>query len=75
MEDRKKPGSYGPSSVSSRSKMGYVEFVDGDGNSLQTKVTQVACGFRHTACVTDDGSLYTWGAGRNGQLGHKDFTD
>jgi len=74
MEDRKKPGSYRPSSVSSRSRMAYVEIQDGDG-ALGKKITQVACGFRHTACITEDGCLYTWGEGRNGQLGHNDFTD
>lgn len=35
----------------------------------------MSCGFRHTACVTEDGSLYTWGAGSNGQLGHSDLMD
>jgi len=76
MEDRKKPGAYRPSSVSTRSRMGYVDIQDdADGGSISKKVTQVACGFRHTACVTEDGTMYTWGDGRNGQLGHKDFTD
>lgn len=35
----------------------------------------MACGFKHTAAVTEDGALYTWGEGRNGQLGHSDFKD
>lgn len=35
----------------------------------------MSCGFRHTACITEDGSLYTWGEGRNGQLGHSDQND
>jgi len=29
-----------------------------------------ACGKHHTACVTDAGELYTWGADNYGQLGH-----
>ena len=33
----------------------------------------VACGFKHTACITEDGELWTWGEGRHGQLGHSDF--
>ena len=32
-----------------------------------------ACGFFHTAAVTEDGSLYTWGLGAQGQLGHGDW--
>lgn len=35
----------------------------------QVKVTQVAAGFAHTACVTDSGLLYLWGYGAYGQLG------
>lgn len=38
-------------------------------------VKQVACGRFHTACVTEDGGLYTWGRGANGQLGHGDMND
>ena len=34
------------------------------------RVVDLACGFYHTACVTEDGSVYTWGWGRDGQLGH-----
>ena len=29
----------------------------------------VACGQGHTATVTEDGGLWTWGAGDDGQLG------
>jgi alpha-tubulin suppressor-like RCC1 family protein len=35
-------------------------------------VVSVACSDRHTAVVLDDGSLYTFGDGDNGQLGHGD---
>ncbi|ELR17738.1 ubiquitin ligase, putative [Acanthamoeba castellanii str. Neff] len=38
-------------------------------------VKQVACGRFHSACVTEEGALYTWGRGANGQLGHGDMTD
>ena len=34
-----------------------------------SRVVSVACGFFHTAAVTDDGSVWTFGWGRWGQLG------
>jgi alpha-tubulin suppressor-like RCC1 family protein len=36
---------------------------------------QVACGFRHTAAIKTDGTLWTWGLGTNGQLGTNDLTN
>ncbi|GMH78228.1 hypothetical protein TrST_g897 [Triparma strigata] len=33
---------------------------------------KVACGGFHTAAVTEDGAVYTWGGGEHGQLGHGD---
>ncbi|NXG40187.1 RCCD1 protein, partial [Dromaius novaehollandiae] len=36
------------------------------------EVSKVGCGSRHTAAVTRDGALYTWGWGKYGQLGHGD---
>jgi len=39
-------------------------------DSLATyHITQVSCGWNHTAVVTKDGSCYTWGQGDFGQLG------
>ena len=41
--------------------------------SLKGKVVDnAACGSSHSACILDDGSLYTWGKGRYGRLGHND---
>ena len=37
-----------------------------------TKPKQIACGGFHTAVVTEDGTLYTFGGGEHGQLGHGD---
>jgi E3 ubiquitin-protein ligase HERC2 len=39
------------------------------------KCVQIACGFAYTAAVTDEGILYTWGAGENGRLGLGDAED
>jgi RCC1 and BTB domain-containing protein len=33
-------------------------------------VVQVTCGSYHTAAVTSNGDLYTWGGGMYGKLGH-----
>ena len=53
----------------SRSNMDTPHLVD----SLKGKrVCDVACGSSHSACILDDGSLYTWGKGRYGRLGHND---
>jgi alpha-tubulin suppressor-like RCC1 family protein len=35
-------------------------------------VVFISAGYRHSAAVTDDGSLYTWGEGDFGRLGHGD---
>lgn len=35
----------------------------------------VACGWRHTICVSASGGLYTYGWSKYGQLGHGDFED
>ena len=33
-------------------------------------VTQISCGWYHTAAVTEEGRLFTWGRGKLGVLGH-----
>ncbi|KAG5014354.1 hypothetical protein JHK82_020037 [Glycine max] len=39
------------------------------------KMAMVACGWRHTRCVSSSGGLYTTGWGKYGQLGHGNFED
>ena len=33
---------------------------------------EIGCGSSHSACILEDGALYTWGKGRYGRLGHND---
>lgn len=35
-------------------------------------VAQVACGPNHSMCLTDEGAVWSWGAGDGGRLGHGD---
>ena len=37
-----------------------------------TSVRALACGHNHTAALTSDGVVYTWGGGAYGRLGHGD---
>jgi len=38
------------------------------------RVRDIACGSAHSACITSNGELYTWGLGEYGRLGHADNT-
>lgn len=39
------------------------------------KIQFIACGYGHSACCTDAGDVFTWGAGAQGQLGHGDTSN
>jgi len=39
---------------------------------LAKRVFYIACGSAHSAAITSDGELYTWGQGQYGRLGHSD---
>lgn len=43
-----------------------------EGGLSSARVTAIASGWDHCMAITDDGSLFTWGSGRGGQLGHGD---
>ena len=34
-----------------------------EGAFAAEKIVQIACGFAYTAAISEDGDLYTWGAG------------
>ncbi|KAJ0041685.1 hypothetical protein NL108_008462, partial [Boleophthalmus pectinirostris] len=43
---------------------------------LNTKKTcLISCGLSHTAVLTKDGAVFTFGSGQHGQLGHNSFRD
>ena len=50
-------------------KSGIYEYSDTPVKIMED-VRCVSLGFLHSAAVTGDGSLYTWGCNRNGQLGN-----
>ena len=39
------------------------------------QIVEIACGSLHSACISEDGTLYTWGKGKYGRLGHGDCED
>ncbi|KAL8137557.1 hypothetical protein V2J09_003558 [Rumex salicifolius] len=47
---------------------GYAKHLD-EAPEL-VKIIQVSCGEFHTAAISEDGEIYTWGLGNMGQLGH-----
>ena len=49
-----------------------VEVHDAHKVDIKGNVRQAACGECHSLVCLDDGSVYSWGFGRYGQLGHGD---
>ncbi|KAL8475902.1 hypothetical protein ACS0TY_028533 [Phlomoides rotata] len=47
---------------------GYARFLD-EAPEL-VKIIHVSCGEYHTAAISENGEVYTWGLGSMGQLGH-----
>lgn len=63
-EQYKKKG-YQPRNYAEKNE---IDFVGGE--LADRKIKAVACGFQHTAVITEDGDVYTWGNGKSGALGH-----
>lgn len=62
-------GKFGRLGHSTESNCHSPRLVD---SMLGKKPRQVSCGGFHSAVVTEDGRLYTFGGGEHGQLGHND---
>ncbi|KAK2888184.1 probable E3 ubiquitin-protein ligase HERC1 isoform X2 [Channa argus] len=63
-------GEYGKLGHGNNATQKYPKIIQGP---LSGKVVVcVSAGYRHSAAVTNDGELYTWGEGDFGRLGHSD---
>ncbi|XP_077870271.1 putative E3 ubiquitin-protein ligase HERC1 [Saccoglossus kowalevskii] len=63
-------GDYGKLGHGNSSTQKYPKLIQGP---LTGKIVRcISAGYRHSACVTEDGELYTWGEGDYGRLGHGD---
>jgi alpha-tubulin suppressor-like RCC1 family protein len=59
--------------------LNFLLFLDGYSDSESPQIIEfpnntvirfVACGFFHCAAISSDNSVFTWGIGTDGQLGH-----
>lgn len=66
--DPNKIRDYHPTNYADKALFGQVK------GAIETKkIVQVACGFHHTLCLADDGTLFAWGGGKEGALGVEDY--
>ncbi|XP_035383560.1 probable E3 ubiquitin-protein ligase HERC1 isoform X3 [Electrophorus electricus] len=63
-------GDYGKLGHGNSATQKYPKIIQGP--LLGKVVVCVSAGYRHSAAVTSDGELYTWGEGDFGRLGHSD---
>ena len=42
-----------------------------EGSKTPLPICDVACGLAHTIALDVEGTMHSWGAGKNGQLGHR----
>jgi alpha-tubulin suppressor-like RCC1 family protein len=40
---------------------------------ITSKIISARCGYNHTICLDEEGSVYSWGYGKDGALGHENF--
>jgi len=66
-------GQLGQGPLEVRPNIPFPVQVDYFTTKIKKKIVKVSAGFAHTAVVTLDGELYTWGNNRYGQLGLGDF--
>jgi len=45
------------------------------GPLAEKVICQVACGYNHVVCVTQEGLCFSWGSGDYGKLGHREQKD
>ena len=70
-QERYRRAGYKPGGMDrSKPAVGFVE-----GELTGKRIVSVACGDKHTVCVTEDGEVYSWGFGRSGALGHGNSDD
>ncbi len=67
--------------INGEQQLGYSNELEGVGiqestcaipKDVSTEVERVSAGYTHTAVYGEDGNVYTWGNGENGQLGNSD---
>lgn len=42
------------------------------GHAIKSRVVDLSCGEEHSALLTNEGEVFTFGYGMDGQLGHKE---
>jgi alpha-tubulin suppressor-like RCC1 family protein len=63
----------GQGPVETRASIPYPTAVFFFRRKINANVVRLAAGFAHSAAVTEDGDLYTWGNNKYGQLGTGDY--
>eukprot|EP00960_Hanusia_phi_P025887 745934-Hanusia_phi.AAC.2 len=62
-------GALGHGDKSSQPAPKRIENLNGE------KITNISCGAKHSVALSQDGTMFTWGHGEQGRLGHGNNTD